>query len=411
MIFRGKWKGSEAAAWTAVGAWVAFIYLTIPLARAIQELIRDRAGKEVFLWITYLALAAAVAWVAQAWRRNQWRGGPVQVLVLVAVGSILAWETWTLRANPEEAFHFVQYGVLSLLLFRALQHRLRDPSIYVAALLMGSSFGILDELIQWVVPRRYFDYRDIWLNAQAVGWMQVALVAGIRPAAIRGRPSRAGIRICCRAAMVTILLLLFCVSNTPALRDAYARVIPAAARLEQNTAEYGFRIKAPGIGVFFSRLPADELLRRDREEGAAVADILRRVRSDEQYLLFLKETPAHRYPLAVEARIHLFRRDRHGGQALTQADPVDAGIHARIARGENRILEAYFSNSLHRANLQWPEERLRRIEVLSGGPSLYASAVSRHLITRFTQAPLTVLLLALLLAAIVGDRLASKRAS
>ena len=409
MIFGEKPRGREGAAWLGAGAWVAFIYLTIPLARSIQEIVRARGGPAVFLWVTLLCFAAAAGWLVRAALRKQWSGRPIQILILAAIGGLYSWLAWSLRTNPEEAFHFVQYGVLSLLLFRALGHRLRDPSIYAAAALIGAAFGIFDELIQWVVPRRFFDYRDIGINALAVGLAQVALAAGIRPGFVRRPASPAGIQLACRAAMAVLLLLLFCISNTPGALDFYSRHWPGAAALDQATAEYGFRIEDPAIGVFFSRLPAEALKQLDRERGAEAAAILASTRSDSQYTRFLAETPAHRDPLAVEARIHVFRRDRHAGEALWRKDPGEVSYYARIARGENRILKTYFSNTLARSVFAWPEERERRIEALSRGAPPYRSAVSSQLITRFSRTQGTAVLLLLLLAAGAGERWAARR--
>jgi hypothetical protein len=409
MIFGDNPRGRESTAWRWVGLWVAFIYLTIPLARILQETVRERAGKEVFLWITFLAFAVAAAWIVRAFFRRQWKPRPAQIAVLCGIGGLFSWLAWSLRANPEEAFHFVQYGVLSILLFRALRHRLSDSSLYLTATLIGSAFGILDELIQWVVPRRYFDFRDIWINVQAVGLVQIALAAGIRPPGIRGRPTPAGLQHLCRAAIAVLLLLLVCVSGTPRAVAFLTRFLPAAAALDHVPAEYGFRIEDPRIGVFFSRLPPDELLRQDRERGAETAQHLNRVRSDEQYKAFLRETPAHLHPLAVEARIHLFRRDRYAGHALWATNREVAAGYAHVAFHENQILQNYFSNTLHRSTFSWPQERIRRIEELAREPAPYQSAVSRSLITKFSQNQITALLVGLLLLAIAGERFAARK--
>ncbi|NCA81883.1 MAG: hypothetical protein EOM72_03975 [Opitutae bacterium] len=409
MVFGEQPRATEFRSWLGVAAWVAFIYLSIPLARSVQEAVRDRGGKAAFLWLTFLCFAAAAGWIVRAMLRKQWTGRPAQILVLAAIGGLFSWLTWALRDNPEEAFHFVQYGGLSLLLFRALSHRLPDPSIYAVATLIGAAFGIFDELIQWVVPQRYFDYRDIGINAFAVGLVQVALAAGIRPGRVRGRPSWAGIQLGFRVALVNLALLLFCLSNTPDLREAYARFLPGAASLDPVTAEYGFRIEDPALGVFFSRLPAAELLRHDREFGAAAAETINRVRTDPQYIRFLQETPAHRNPLAVEARIHLFRRDYHALKALARENPEQTRASAHIAHRENQLLKAYFPNTLSRSLFRWPEEREQRIAELSQGERPYQSPVSSQLITRFSPAQASGLLLLLMLLVGLGERGAARR--
>ena len=239
--------------------------------------------------------------------------------------------------------------------------------------------------------------------------MQVALAAGIRPGLVRGRPSWAGIQLCFRAAIAVLALLLFCLANTPARMDAYSRFIPGAASLDQATAEYGFRIEVPAIGVFFSRLPAAELRRQDREFGAAAAETIDRVRNDKQYIRFLEETPAHRNPLAVEARIHLFRRDYHALKALAQENPGQTRASAHIAHRENQFLKACFSNTLSRSLYRWPQEREQRIAELSQGERPYQSPVSSQLITRFSPAQASGFLLLLMLLAGLGERWAARR--
>ncbi len=210
MIFSKEPHEKQGVSWMWAGAWLAFIYLTIPFARSIQKVVYEQANKTLFLWITFLAFAMAAGWLIRALLRKQWTARPAQILILAGIGGLYSWIIWSLRTHPEEAFHLVQYGVLSLLLFRALSHRLQDPSIYVVVTLVGASLGILDELIQWVVPQRVFDYRDIGINVLGAGLIQVALAIGIRPAFVRWPGSRKGIRLTCGMALLNLLLLLFC---------------------------------------------------------------------------------------------------------------------------------------------------------------------------------------------------------
>ena len=99
MIFGEKPREKEARSWLGVAAWVTLIYVAIPLARSIQEVIRARGGKAAFLWLTFLCFAVAAGWVVRAMLRKQWTGRPVQILVLVAVGALFSGLTWSLREN------------------------------------------------------------------------------------------------------------------------------------------------------------------------------------------------------------------------------------------------------------------------------------------------------------------------
>lgn len=403
-------RGRESSAWAAAAAWGLSIYLTIPLARTLQEAVQERGGRMWFLWGTLLAFGLAAAVLVRAWRRGRWMATAGQWAVLAAILGLFTWRAWSLRANPEEAFHFVQYGVLGLLLFRALGHRLADPSIYVAGALIGVAVGIGDELVQWLVPRRYFDYRDVGINAWAAVLVPVALWAGVRPASVRGGFSARGVRIACGALAATAGLLLFCAVNTPAFKESCARWIPYLDSVEEVTAEYGHRIDGGGGTVFYSRLAPEELRRQDRARGEAAGRLIGAYRSDPEYLRFLREHPEHRDPLAVEARIHAFRRDRYAMEARYPRDAALRRAAAEVAGRENEILENWFGHALAASPFRWSGEFTARVAGWRGEPAPgYVSPVSAHLIVRVSRGTLAGGLAALLVAALAGARWAARR--
>jgi hypothetical protein len=81
---------------------------------------------------------------------------------------------YQLRDIPEEAIHVAEYGVIGILVYRALSHRTRDFSIYIMAALIVGMIGVLDEYIQWIAPSRVFDLRDIRTNFVAGSLGQIA---------------------------------------------------------------------------------------------------------------------------------------------------------------------------------------------------------------------------------------------
>ena len=399
----------EAISWMGVAAWVIFIYGSIPLARAFQQQIYAWGLKPFFLVITLAAFALAALALVRSAVREAWKPRPSQVVVLAVVFGLFVGLTWQLRSNPEEAFHFVQYGVLALLLLRALRHRLADPTLYLAALMFGLFFGILDELIQWLIPRRFFDYRDILINATAVVLCVSGVAWGLRPSALQAPWSPAGARLALRGAMVNLALLLLTVSLTPARVERWASAWPYLATLDEIPSEYGYRIELPEVGVFFSRLPPAELLRQDAERGAEVGPLISEARSDRDYYRFLKKRPAHHDPLPAEARIHIFRRDRHAAEALRQQDLETAKFYAWVAASEHAILEAYFPQTLAHSIYRWSDQRRAAITARLGEPVRYVSAVSRQLITGVSYRSLVVVLGAGLLVAVVAERRLSRR--
>jgi hypothetical protein len=125
---------------------------------------------------------------------HQLRRRPVPVagrqwFVLGVLAATFAWGTWYLRGNAEEAMHLLQYGVLSLLLYRAYGRRYGDRGAYACAALLGAFLGIFDEVIQWTVPRRQFGLNDIIINVLSVLLIQGGLAAGLATRC-RGGPGR-----------------------------------------------------------------------------------------------------------------------------------------------------------------------------------------------------------------------------
>jgi hypothetical protein len=66
---------------------------------------------------------------------------------------------------PEERFHFLQYGLLGILVLRTSRcetwPQLAKVSLFVVLIGMG------DELIQWWLPNRVGDLRDVGMNSLA----------------------------------------------------------------------------------------------------------------------------------------------------------------------------------------------------------------------------------------------------
>ena len=66
--------------------------------------------------------------------------------------------------RPLERFHFLEYGILGVLIFWTFSPRRYSLQFYLLALniLLGVSF--FDEIFQGFVPERIYDIKDIWIN-------------------------------------------------------------------------------------------------------------------------------------------------------------------------------------------------------------------------------------------------------
>jgi hypothetical protein len=375
----------EWVSWLLVAAWSLVIFVTIPLARAIQRSVREAFGDEqAFLYLVLVAILAAFL-VTLRYLRRLGSISLVRTAWLVGVAAVYAGYAFRLRAAPSEAIHFLQYGVLGLLAFRALTHRLRDPGIYPAAALIGGTIGILDEAIQWLTPERIWGLSDIRLNFLAASLIQVGIAAGVRPPLIVGAPTPGSIRLCCRIAALATLLLLASLLNTPPRIVWYVERIPALGFLLERSdlmLEYGNLYEVPGIGRFRSRFSPAELERIDAERGAEAGRLLAGSTDDDYRSFIARYTPISD-PFLHEARVHLFRRDRW----LYVADYIGEDDdqyrwHVTVGYRENRILELFFPNTLRHSRHELSPERRAHLARHRDPEEPYESMVSKALWTR-----------------------------
>ena len=384
--------------WLPVLAWTLFIYATIPLARAVQEWVMERGMRAAFSWAVYASVATGVLVAIRHFRRRAVPLTRRQWVVLGALAAIFAWGTWYLRGSPEEAMHLPQYGVLSLLLYRAYSHRFGDRAAFACAALLGAFLGIFDEVIQWVVPRRYFQFRDISINVLSVLLVQAALAAGL---ATRCRAVRAGLRSARAAwllAALVLLVLLGCVSNTPHVWQPLYSSWPKLFVFEEAMVQYGYLIRDPEVGWFKSRLTADQLRETDRARAEEAGEILRRMGHDDDYEIFLTRYSPIRDPFLHELRVRLFRRDRYLYLAdVNRGDPVKHADRITISFNEQRLLENWHPHSLRAAGMDWPADRRARAAAAAVSSSEpYGSPVSWELFTGFTERQAQTVLGALL---------------
>jgi len=256
-------------------AWVAVIYTTIPFVRVLREwyVARwDPAWIGMSVAIVLMASAVAILWSLSRRRQGLSRG---DLLWIIGVTVVFVWWTLSLRRSPEEAVHFLEYGVLAILLHRALRPTMSSDLVFIAAMLVGALIGTVDEIIQWVSPSRFWDWRDLLLNGGACALVQVVLWRVVPPSLHR-LDSRS-LRIVLRLVAAQIILLSLCLANTPDRVTRYAPHLPASSHLTSSLnpmAEYGFRHAVPGLGVFNSRLTLEELLTQDSTRAAEVGPIL-----------------------------------------------------------------------------------------------------------------------------------------
>lgn len=91
------------------------------------------------------------------------------VLMAIAIGVTYARAVSTGNSDVDlvEAFHFVEYGVVTWLFYRVWRRR-PDGSGIVLTVCAALAVGIADEWVQWFVPGRVGEIHDVLLNAVAI---------------------------------------------------------------------------------------------------------------------------------------------------------------------------------------------------------------------------------------------------
>jgi hypothetical protein len=380
-------RESEIRSWLWAGLWTILILVTIPLARAIANHVEDSAGTAVFLWLTAGTIVAALLVALRALARRQLaRGAYVWLMVF---GGALLGMAWKLRGNPVEAFHLVQYGVLSVLVYRALLHRCSDNSIYPLSALLTGSVGILDEWIQWLIPERYWGLRDVAINFTAAILAQGVLAGGLRPKLVRGWPAGTGLRRLCYCLAIFLGMLCLSFANTPDRIAWYAERIPGSDFLldsQSMMVEYGYRYEDPDIGVFRSRFNRAELTNLDRTRGTGVARILDEYRGDGDWHRFRELYTVPRDAYVHETGTHLFRRNRHLILARAPSRPDWKRRDSYfIAQRENLILEKYFPSAIGDSLHRWGTPTRQEVDAGAAERDSYESWVSVNLITEASR--------------------------
>ena len=393
----------------AAGLWIVLIYGTVPFVRTVREAFIARWPAALIAYAVIAFVLGSIVASIVILRRRQPPIGSADFLWLIGVAAVVAIWTHNLMGQPEEAVHFLEYGVLGVLLYRVFENRVPDPTVYVAATLAGLLVGTVDEIIQWLVPGRFWDFRDIILNTGAVALVQIVIWRLLK------RPSRtvsrSSLRLVFRLAAAQVFLFTLCMAATPQRLNRIADHVPLPDRLANGVeviCEYGFLHVVDERTLFRSRLSSDELPRSDRERAPDVARDLEASRGSGG--IARSGISPILDALSYEFRIHLFARNRNmqKAQAREPGSP-NRRRHMTTAWRENLILETFFGNTLEHSTSRWGSSRRIEAEAAQDPDEFFVSLVGAHLITTVSEGQLRTLLLALFTALVVCDVFGSTR--
>jgi glycopeptide antibiotics resistance protein len=394
-----KYKTATAAYGLFV-VWAFLTFLTIPFARAVQKYVAMHLGRSAFGYAMLAVIGGSLFLIGFYSRKRQTERLSIgNFLWILGVAAIYVYFTLRLWKNPEESVHFLEYGLLSYFAYSALTCHVKDITVFFSASLLVLFVGTLDEIIQWLVPGRFWDIRDVGFNFLGGVLLQIAVCMGFRPKSIAGPVKAKSIRILSAISAAVILLLGLCASNTPYRISLYTDKLPSFSYLRTNHAmmgDYGYKHRDSTIGIFYSRYSKEDLRKQDRLKRIHYSDILNSTDTLE-YGRFLWRYNPFTNPFLYEMRIHLYRRDRYmvlveGGQRSGAALEKNATIAFR----ENLILEKYFGETLRKSRYRWTFGENEFIGFHADTEGGYESPVSSDLFTLFSERQLWAFILGLL---------------
>jgi VanZ family protein len=312
-------------------AFAVALILGAPVVGEVRTAVRSAFPADfTFIIGSMVAGTIGVAFLAACARARRRRLQFAILLAALALGAVFArlLSTGAPEVDVVERFHFVEYGLLTALFYRAWRDR-ADGSVFLLPFLAGFLVGTLDEWFQWFVPARVGEMRDVWLDAvaSACGLLfAVGFAPPTRFTPFLGRGSRR--RVCLLAATATLAFGIFF-----------------------QAVHLGYQVGGPETGTFRSTFSTEELLSasRDREtKWRGQAPVVPGLVSREDHYL-------------SEALWHVQRRNR----AWTAQDIF-------VAWQENRILETFFAPALDapsylgRTGLRWPAAQRLDAEARSG---------------------------------------------
>ena len=156
----------ERRLWLWTLAVLVAIFSTLGLAGTLAETLRNRGMLDDFFFFCFILVLVII--LAQGLTT---RPGVIDLAVVVGVAIVYFMVFLRMGIPIAERTHLIEYGVVAILIYQALTERLRNgrkvPSPAFLTMILTALLGLLDECIQFILPNRVFDIRDVGFNALA----------------------------------------------------------------------------------------------------------------------------------------------------------------------------------------------------------------------------------------------------
>ena len=153
-----------------LGLYLLGLFALLPIAPNIIKWLKSVLEPESFSYITGLffflsILLPAVYFLLRKFRKYKSKSFLALFLYVLIILAIFL----LLRPSSVEKVHILEYGILSYLLiqFFSSMRFTSKKSIFFAVLPFQVAVALSDEIVQGILPNRFYDVRDIWMNVLA----------------------------------------------------------------------------------------------------------------------------------------------------------------------------------------------------------------------------------------------------
>lgn len=154
---------SKKRLWIVITIYIAVIYSSLSLMRSFIGFLYNSLGVETVEFginsLLILSILAFLIFISISINTYQKQKRLVLILVVMALGGGISMSVEV----PVERIHFLEYGILGYLVFKATIDTWKLPFIF--SLLFVSVIGMGDEIIQWFLPSRVGDLMDVCMNS------------------------------------------------------------------------------------------------------------------------------------------------------------------------------------------------------------------------------------------------------
>ncbi len=166
--------------WGIVTLYTLSIYAFLPYAPRFWRFVLGHWGDSVnYLGIFFVCVLGAYFLVHLIFQRQVKDFSVYLAFFLISIACLAILKY--MCVTGAERFHLLLYGTLTCFIFWAFKFDVKRRRVYLYTAALAMLLGAIDEGIQYVLPMRVFDVRDIYMNWLSSGMGELFIIFVLKP--------------------------------------------------------------------------------------------------------------------------------------------------------------------------------------------------------------------------------------